>query len=97
MFRSVYASVFAGTVLATTCLGAAAQASTTKPFTLYPAFRGDRGAIEAATDKGLIVELIVRCEQGSGILTYSKVEDLYCGPKHRCTSSRKRAIERLCR
>lgn len=97
MIRSVSAFALAGTVAATACLGAAAQASTTKPFTLYPAFRGDRGAIEAATDKGLIVELIVRCRQGAGILTYSKVEDVYCGPDLRCTQSRKRAIERLCR
>ena len=97
MSRSVFASLLAGTVLAGVCLGSAAEASTTTPFTLYPAFRGDKGAVEAATDKGLIVELIIRCPEASGILTYSKIEGLYCGPKWHCTPSQKRAIERLCR
>lgn len=72
-----------------------AMAFLTANFTAYPGF-GDRGVtapkkaertgrVEAATDRGPIVELIVRCPSGTAIISYSKVERLYCGPKHGCS------------
>jgi hypothetical protein len=76
---------------------AACQGAAVTRATLYPAFRGERGAIEATTEKGLVVELTVRCQNGTGIMTYSKIENLSGGPKLNCPWSRKRAIERLCR
>lgn len=69
--------------------------------TLYPAF-GDRGDppvdanLEAAVDKGLIYELVIGCEQGSAILSYSKVERLFCTPYRGCTKSAQKAFARAC-
>ena len=53
--------------------------------------------IEAAVDKGLIVEMIVRCPDGTGIITYSKVEHLYCSPQHECDSRLAVVAARTCR
>lgn len=70
-------------------------------FSLYPAF-GDRGdppvdpRLEAAIDKGVVYELIVKCDDGSAILSYSKVERLFCTPYHGCTSSFRAAMARAC-
>ena len=66
-------------------------------FTYYPAFTKRHAVVEAATDKGLIVEMIVRCPGGPGIVTFSKVEGLYCGPDHRCARSLQPVVQRLCR
>lgn len=68
-----------------------------RAFTYYPGFVLERSVVEAATDKGLMVELIVRCSSGVGIVTYSKAERLYCGPDHRCGSKLKPVVARLCR
>lgn len=62
--------------------------------TFYPGY-GDRGVVkpstieshprvEATRDLGPILELIIRCQSGSAIISYSKVERLYCRPKGRC-------------
>jgi hypothetical protein len=78
-------------------LVAAAIAFTAASYTAYPAF-GDRGGVqppavlaqprvEAATDRGPIVEMIVRCPKGTAIISYSKIERLYCSPKHTCNRS----------
>ena len=40
--------------------------------------------VEAASDRGPIIEMIVRCPTGTAIISYSKVEHLYCGPRLRC-------------
>lgn len=70
-------------------------------FNLYPAF-GDRGhppvdaRLEAAIDKGPIYELVIRCRNGSAILSYSKVERLFCTPYNGCTPSSQRAFARAC-
>jgi hypothetical protein len=75
-------------------------------FTGYPAY-GDRGAVmprriealprvEATTDRGPIVEIIVRCASGTAIISYSKVERLYCSPKLKCDGSIAVTISRTC-
>ena len=75
-------------------------------FTAYQTF-GDRGItipraagnqprIEATTDRGLIVEMIVRCPQGSAIISYSKIERLFCDPQHKCSTDRAVVIKRTC-
>ncbi len=71
----------------------------------YPAF-GDKLAsstgapyrplVEAAIDKGPIVELIVRCEKGTAIIAYSKIENLYCGPFGGCVSKPNEAFTKAC-
>jgi hypothetical protein len=73
-------------------LGFAAAAT----FSEYPVFVRPGSRVEAIIDRGTINELIVRCDRGSGILSYSKIEKLYCTPDHRCTRGRDTAIRRLC-
>jgi len=61
--------------------------------TLYPTFGdvvppsegGQRARVEAAVDKGLMIELIVACAKGTTIVSFSKVAKLYCGPKKGCS------------
>jgi hypothetical protein len=75
-------------------------------FTAYPSF-GDKGIatprkaernarVEATIDRGPIVELIVRCPSGTAIISYSKVEKLYCGPKHTCNRQITRVVNDAC-
>ena len=65
-------------------------------------FRDRNAIVEMTTDKGLIVEIVVRCRRKAngqvspGIMTYSKVERLYCSSKNRCTRSADRAFEDTC-
>ncbi len=66
-------------------------------FTTYQAFVFPGATIEARIDKGLIVEMIVGCPSGAGIITYSKAEGIYCGPDFACSRSIEPVIERLCR
>lgn len=63
----------------------------------YPAFLGGDRTVEAFTDRGPVVELIVRCPVGTGIMSYSKLEGLYCSSKHRCSTQMRRALEDTCR
>ena len=63
----------------------------------YPAFIKRGEVVEAYTDRGMIVEMIVRCPTGSGILSYSKVERLYCSSKHVCTKQLQPAVDDTCR
>ena len=70
-------------------------------FSLYPAF-GDRGyppidpRIEAAIDKGLIYEIIIGCGNGTAIVSYSKVERLFCTLHDGCMPSSKQALAYAC-
>ena len=71
-------------------------------FTLYPGFTDPDATIEMLTDKGLVVEIVVRCSRRAsgqispGIMTYSKVERLYCSAKNRCFPNATRAYEDTC-
>jgi hypothetical protein len=78
----------------------------TANFTAYPGF-GDRGIatprkaeqsgrVEATIDRGPIVELIVRCQSGTAIISYSKVERLFCSPKHSCNRQIGRVMTEAC-
>ena len=64
-------------------------------FTDYPAFL-KRGVIEAYTDRGPIVEMIVRCPVGTGIISYSKIDHLYCSSKLDCFPRLQPAVSRTC-
>lgn len=66
-------------------------------FRNYPSFLRKRTIIEAKHDKGLTIEYIVRCTGGIGIMTFSKVEGLYCLPDHSCVSHLDTALRKLCR
>ena len=72
-------------------------AITTAGFTTYPGF-GDRIetqppmpshvasglGVEAVVDHGPIVEMIIRCGGATAIISYSKVDKVYCSPKMQC-------------
>ncbi len=75
---------------------AATGLAMTAIFSDYPAFLKRGGVIEAYTDKGPIVELIVRCPEGTGIMSYSKIERLYCSSKMRCSAALRTAVADTC-
>jgi hypothetical protein len=75
-------------------------------FTAYPSY-GDQGIatprgveqyprIEASIDRGPIAELIVRCPKGTAIISYSKVERLFCSPRHVCDRDLGRVVAKPC-
>ena len=78
-------------------------------FTTYPGF-GDKPEpaapqptqiqhglkIEALVDKGPIVEMIIRCGGHTAIISYSKIEKLYCGPNQACDPVLARTLEPTC-
>lgn len=65
-------------------------------FSDYPAFLKRDGMVEAYTDRGPIVELIVRCPVGTGILSYSKIDRRFCSSKHVCYASLRPAVSNTC-
>ncbi len=75
-------------------------AAISSSFITYPGFNHPANVIEMTTDKGLIVEIVLRCgrkgngQVSPGIISYSKVERLYCSSRNNCyTSARKAAAE----
>lgn len=75
-----------------------AQASN---FSLYPGFTDRDAFVEMTTDKGLIVEIVLRCSRegnkvSAGIMTYSKVERLFCSSKMYCTRDAEKAADDTC-
>lgn len=76
-------------------------------FTSYPAFgdgplrpqplKPNHARVEVISDKGLIVEMIVACPKGVAIVTFSKVERLYCAPDGACGRDLGDAVQRSCR
>ena len=65
-------------------------------FSDYPAFLKSAGVVEAYTDLGPIVEMIVRCPEGTGILSYSKIDKLFCSSKHACFPKLTPAVADTC-
>ena len=75
----------------------AASAATTNIYSDYPGLLHPRAVVQAYFDKGPIVEIVVRCPAGSGILSYSKMERVYCSAKHRCFAALSPAVDHTCR
>jgi len=73
--------------------------------TAYPAF-GDsalvtrpidaKPRVEASVDHGPIIELVVGCGRGTAIVSYSKLERLYCGPDQKCDGDFAKVVARAC-
>ncbi len=74
-------------------------AVTSSSFTSYPGFNNPEAVIEMTTDKGLILEITLRCSRKAngqispGIMSYSKVERLYCSSRNNCYTSARKAAE----
>jgi hypothetical protein len=86
--------------------GVFAVALLTANFSAYPGY-GDKGTsvpkgveknhrIEATIDRGPIAELIIKCHTGTTIISYSKVERLFCSPKRFCDRQLARVVEKSC-
>lgn len=75
---------------------AALAATTNGIITLYSGANAPEPRIEAITDRGPILEMIVRCRTGSAIISYSKLERLYCDPRLRCDANQDTVIRRTC-
>lgn len=71
--------------------------ASTAIFSDYPAFVKRGVLVEAYTDLGPIIELIVRCPTGTGIMSYSKSERLFCSSKFKCTVTLMSAVADTCR
>ncbi|EFL88067.1 hypothetical protein [Ahrensia sp. R2A130] len=91
------------TLLAAALIFSASAASSAQAanFTLYPGFLDRDAFVEMVTDKGLILEIVLRCERKgnkvrAGIITYSKHEGLFCDSKLRCTRDAGRAADNTC-
>ena len=78
-------------------LGAFFAVAATTSFTVYPAFLERHAVIEAVTDKGLVLELIVRCPDGTGIISFDKTLEVYCAADLTCSHSIRSAVRRTCR
>ena len=75
-----------------------AQAS---DFNLYPGFKDRDAFVEMTSDKGLIVEIVLRCSREgnkvrAGIMTFSKVDRMFCSSKMRCTRDAVKAADDTC-
>jgi len=86
-------------MLTTFVLAATAASMTTYPGYLrqHPAGAGATARVEAIVHRGPISELIVRCPRGTAIISYSKMERLYCIPRGGCGASLDEAVRRACR
>lgn len=70
-------------------------AAVTGTFTLYPGDKYPDERIEAIVQRGPIYEMIVRCQSGTAIISFSPVEKLYCS-RRECGPSQEEAIARVC-
>ncbi len=75
---------------------AAVAAVTNGIITLYSGPNAPDPRIEAATDRGPIIEYIVRCPKGTAIISYSKMERLFCDPQLRCEAGKEPVMRRAC-
>jgi hypothetical protein len=66
------------------------------PFIDYPGFVHAEAIMEAHIDRGPIVELIIKCGQGSASISFSKVERLFCSPKFSCDASFDAVVAKTC-
>ncbi len=71
-------------------------------FRQYPGFKDKDSFVEMTNDMGLIVEITLRCGKRAngkvkaGIMTYSKVERLYCSSQNRCYRDALKAADQTC-
>lgn len=90
------------TLLIALVLASAINAARAEGFRTYPGFLDPHGTVEMVHDKGLMLELHIRCSRRpngqvqAGIMSYSKVERLFCSSKLRCFRDPVRAVEDTC-
>jgi hypothetical protein len=66
-------------------------------FSLFPGFLDPNLTVQAISDKGPILELIISCHPGEGIISVSKVDRLVCIPDASCYATIPEAVDHLCK
>jgi hypothetical protein len=78
-------------------------ATSTVPYVEYPSFNArpmvnaDRARVEAVTDLGPVQELIVKCPTGTAIVSYSKIDKMFCGAGNQCSVSLPIMVRKVCK
>lgn len=67
-----------------------------RPYIEYRSGVRPASPVEVLTDKGPLVEMIIRCGPQSGIISYSKVERLFCGPRGGCSLDFQKVYRATC-
>jgi hypothetical protein len=63
-----------------------------------PALDVGRAKVEAVTDLGPIQELIVKCAgNGTAIVSYSKIDKVFCGSRNQCDTSLPAMVRKVCK
>jgi len=65
-------------------------------FTVYPGFVEPKNPIQMVTDQGPVLEIVIACRPGEGIISFSKIEKVFCVPGATCYSRLRPAITHLC-
>ena len=71
-------------------------------YTEYPGLDDPKAVVEVVTDKGLTVEMVLRCNRNvdgqplSGIMTYSKIDKMFCSSRHQCFDTLEPAARDTC-
>jgi hypothetical protein len=84
-------------------IGLSLAASTAANYVEYPSFNArpmvnaDRARVEAVTDLGPIQELIVKCATGTAIVSYSKIDKMFCGAGNQCSVSLPIMVRKVCK
>ncbi len=78
-------------------------ATSTAPYVQYPSFNArpivnaDRARVEAITDLGPVQELVVKCATGTAIVSYSKIDKMFCGAGNQCNVSLPVMVRKVCK
>jgi hypothetical protein len=78
-------------------------AASTGPYVNFPSFNArpmvgaDRARVEAVTDLGPVQELIVMCNTGTAIVSYSKIDKVFCGAGNQCNISLPIMVRKVCK
>jgi hypothetical protein len=78
-------------------------AASTANFVDYPSLNArpmvdaGRARVEAVTDLGPIQELIVKCPAGTAIVSYSKIDKMFCGAGNQCSVSLPIMVRKVCK
>lgn len=65
-------------------------------FSDYPGLVRPGNDVEARIDRGLLVEFVVRCPGGTGIVSYSRGDHCYADSRLRCHATLSAARSAVC-
>ena len=65
-------------------------------FSDYPGLARSGGDVEAMIDRGLLVEFVIRCPEGTGIVSYSRGDHCYSDARLKCHATLAAARRSVC-